>query len=203
MVDDLLLVDRGAQFGQRLLVVAVKVPDLLFLAGERAGARDQRLGHLFVGDLDVRPGADFRQQQAEAHAALGDLAIVGAGRLLRGVLVGEAAARGLLLARHLRPDRIELLIDQALRQFEGIERVELVEELALDLVARSAGDSRPRSASRIICLELVEALEAEALGEFVVDREAPRAPRPPSPSRRSRRSGRRARAPRRLSGKVA
>ena len=38
VVDDLLLVDRGAQFGERLLVVAIEVPDLLFLARELARA---------------------------------------------------------------------------------------------------------------------------------------------------------------------
>ena len=119
MVDDLLLVDRRAQFGQRLLVVAVEVPDLLFLAGEGAGARDQRLRHFLVGDLDVGFGADFGEQQAEPNAALGDGAIFRARRLLGGVLVGESAARGLLLALDLGPDLAEFLIDEALRHFEA------------------------------------------------------------------------------------
>ena len=139
MVDDLLLVDRRAQLGERLLVVAVEVPDLLFLAGEGAGAGDQRLGHFLVADLDADLGADLGEQQAEAHAPLGDRAIFGARRLLGGVLVGEAAAGGLLLALDLRPDRGELLLDQPFRHFERIARRERVEQLALDLLARGAG----------------------------------------------------------------
>ena len=100
-VDHLVLEDRRAQLRQHLRVVAVVVPDLLFLAGELAGALDQRAAHLFVGDGDVVLLADLRQHEAETHAAVGDLAIVLLRLLLRGVLVGEGAV-----------DRFHLLLDR-------------------------------------------------------------------------------------------
>ncbi len=106
----------------------------------------------------------------EANATLGDGAIFRARRLLGGVLVGEAAARGLLLALDLRPDRGELLLDQALRHFERIARRERVEQLALDLLARGASVVGADALAQRL-LELIEAFRAQALGEFVVDGE--------------------------------
>src|SRR6185437_7342276 len=170
MVDDLLFVNRGAQLSQGLAVVAVEIPDLLFLAGKRPRPGDQRLGHLLVRDLHFGPCPDLGQEEPEADPPFGDLAIVAPGRLLGRLLIGEAAARGLLLAHDLFPNRIELLADEALGQFERIALVELVEQLTLELVARSAriigGDP---VADRFP--KLVEAFIAEALGEFIVDGE--------------------------------
>ena len=72
-VDDLVLVERGAQLGggHRLLLdifdeaLAILGPILL------RRLRDQPV-HLLLADLDAIGLADLRQQQAEAHAALGD-----------------------------------------------------------------------------------------------------------------------------------
>ena len=50
--------------------------DRLLLARELAHLRGQGALHLLVGDLDLVALADLRQHQAEADAALGDLAVV-------------------------------------------------------------------------------------------------------------------------------
>src|ERR1700722_1923892 len=46
MVDNLLFVNRSAQFGQRLVVVTVEIPNLLFLTRERPRPSDEGLRHL-------------------------------------------------------------------------------------------------------------------------------------------------------------
>src|SRR6185437_15965044 len=76
VVDDLVLEDRGAELRERLRRLAIIVVDLLFLAREAADLGDQRLLVLVVGDLDLVLVADFGDDQPEADAALGDLAIL-------------------------------------------------------------------------------------------------------------------------------
>src|SRR5208283_2206926 len=50
MRDDALFVDRRAQRGERLLVVAVEVPDLLLLARKLPGPLDDGLGQVLLLD---------------------------------------------------------------------------------------------------------------------------------------------------------
>ena len=81
-VDDLVLVQRRTKLrgGHGLLLdVADEGLAVLALILGR-GLHDQPV-HLLLGDIDAIAGADFRQQQAEAHAALGDVAVFGAQRL--------------------------------------------------------------------------------------------------------------------------
>ena len=64
----------------------------------------------------------------------------------------------------------ELLVDQPFRQLEGVESVELVEQLALHLLARGAGEVGGDPAADHL-FQPFEAFETEPFGEFVVDRE--------------------------------
>ena len=123
MVDDLLLVDRRAQLGERLLIVAVEVPDLLFLAREGARAGDQRLGHLLVGDLDVRLGADLGQQRGRAARGARRCARYSA-RAASSVVPSSAKLRPVAFCSRfdLRPDLVEFLVDEPLRHFELVAR---------------------------------------------------------------------------------
>ena len=77
-VDDLVLVQRRAQLGggHRLLLDVSEEALAVLALILRRGLPDQPV-HFLLADLDAVGGADFRQQQAEAHAALGDLAIFG------------------------------------------------------------------------------------------------------------------------------
>ncbi len=76
-IDDLVLVQRRAQLGGRhrllldILDEALAVRRAVLLRGLR-----QQLVHFLLRDLDAIGGPDFRQEQAQAHAALGDRAIV-------------------------------------------------------------------------------------------------------------------------------
>ena len=115
--------------------------------------------HLGLGDNDVVRLADLRQQQPEADAALGDAAVLGA------VVVG----RGLLLGLDLPPDRVELGVDHRRRHGEVVARGERVEQLALHVGARH----RAELGGDLILEDLaqrVDRIDAEALGEVVVER---------------------------------
>ena len=93
--------------------------------------------HLLLADLDAVRGADLRQQQAEAHAALGDLAIFG--RIL--LDLGERGLRIGLVARlvaKLVEDVLILGLDHRFRHREIVARGELVEQLALHVGAGQA-----------------------------------------------------------------
>ena len=78
--------------GERLRVLAVVVVDLLLLAREAADLGDQRLLVLVLGHFDLVLVADLGDHQPEAHAALGDLAVLLAGGFLGRALVLERAA---------------------------------------------------------------------------------------------------------------
>ena len=178
MVDDLLLVNRRAQLGERLLIVAVEVPHFLFPPGKGARAGEQRLSHLFLGYFHARFRADLGQQQAQTDATLGDATIFGASGFLGRAVLDEAAAGGFLLAFDLPPDLVEFLIDEPFGNVELVARRQFVEQLTLDLLARGAGVV-DRDALADVRAQRVERLEAEALGEFVVYRRAIPAPRRP------------------------
>ena len=146
----------------------VVVPDLAFLARVLADPLDEGLIHLVVGDLDIGLVADLRKDEPEPHPALGDAAVFGARLLLGRVLVGEGLVGVLEVHLDLRPHRRELLLDERLRQLEGVFRVERVEELLLELAPRMGVVVALDRAADCV-LELVERLHAEALGELVVD----------------------------------
>ena len=167
-IDDLVLVKRRAQLGggHRFLLDILHEPLAIFGAVLLGGLLDQH-GHFLPGHLDAVRLTDFGEPQAQAHAALGNAAVIvllaldflqRLGRIL--------VARGFLL--ELGPDLFELGIDHALGHLEIVARGQLVEQLALHLGARQAGGFLLELAAQKF-LQLVEALEAEVLGELVVD----------------------------------
>src|SRR5947209_5491136 len=173
VVDDLVLEDRGAQFGERLRILAVMIPDLLFLAGEGAGTLDQGLRHLIVVDLHLRFLADFGEQKPEPHAPLGNAAVIGARLVLARTLVGEALARLRLLGLDLLPNAFELLVDKAGRQLKRVFLVERVEKRPLQLLARGAAPLGFEIAADG-GLHRFQRVEVEAFGERIVDGELAR-----------------------------
>ena len=126
--------------------------------------------HLLGSDGDAVGAADFRQQQAEAHPAVGDGAVLGAQRVvvLAGV-VGVQRARLALLFQPF-PDLVELGLRHALGDGE------------IDLSSASASSSsrfsRRRgiwSYSRCICsrdrlTQRIQVGEAQFLGQRIVRR---------------------------------
>src|SRR5262249_27147549 len=120
--------------------------DGLLLAGIAPRLFDHRpaqlvLAHLYAGLL-----ADFSEQEAQTNAPLGQLAIADLRLVLAPALIGEGPSGPLQALGNLRPKRLELGLDQALRQREIVSLVERVEHLALELGARDpgifAGDAR-------------------------------------------------------------
>ena len=96
--------------------------------------------------------------------------ILGARFLLRRLLVGEGAAGRFEIAVHLVPDVGELGLDQLRRRLERVGGVELVEQLALDLLARHRAELALDLAAHDLA-QALERFEAEILGGLVVDLE--------------------------------
>ena len=171
VVDDLLLEQRRAQRGQRVRVAAVEFEGFLLLVRREAADRSNSArcnSSSRNGDAGLL--ADLGQHQAEAHAALGKPHIFGARLFFRRLLVGEGAAGGFEVAVDLAPDVVELGLDQLRRRLELVGSVELVEQLALDLLARH----RAELALDLAAHDLAQALQrfqAEVLGRLVVDLE--------------------------------
>ena len=90
VVDHLLLEQRAADLDDRPGILLVEFVDLAFLAGELAGAGDQRLLHLLVADDDAVLLAERAEHEAEADAAFGDGAVFLAGFFFGGAFVLEA-----------------------------------------------------------------------------------------------------------------
>ena len=140
---------------------------LLLLAGIAADFGEQRLLHLLLGHLDIQTLADLGEHQAEPHASLGDLAVLGSELILRLVLVllGQLA-RG-ALGLNLGPDGVELAVDHAQGQVEGVVLVEHVEQRTLGLEATGLGVLLAGlGADRL--LQRVQRVKADTLGELVV-----------------------------------
>ena len=166
-IDDLVLVQRRAQLGggHRVLLDILREPLAILRLVLRRGLADQPV-HLLAADLDAVGGADFRQQQPEPHAALGDLAVIGGFRLDLG-----QRRRGvrlmLRLVAQLGHDIVILGLDHRRRDREVVAVRQLVEQPPLHVGARQAVEFLlllvPEQA-----LELVEAFQAEILGEPVV-----------------------------------
>ena len=96
--------------------------------------------------------------------------IFGAGFLFRRLFVGEGAAGGFEVAVHLAPDVGELGFDELRRRLELVGCVELVEQLALDLLAGHRAELVLDLAAHDLA-QALERLQAERLGGLVVDLE--------------------------------
>ncbi len=97
-------------------------------------------------------------------------AIFGASRLFGRAFFGERLAALLLLGLDLRPDLVEFLSDEPLGHLELIAGGERVEQPALDLLARDAGVFGLDALAQRLA-QRFQRFDAEALGEFVVDRQ--------------------------------
>ena len=166
MVDHLVLEERRADLLGGLRVLLDELEELALLAGILARLGHDGLGHLLVGDLDLRLLAQLGQQESQPHAPLGQLAVL-LGRL--DLLVVVALHVGMLLVPELVGDLPGLRIDQRGRQVERYLVVEPVEQAALEHLARRAG---------ILALEPIgdltlqrgEVVRAEPPGQLVVHR---------------------------------
>src|SRR5690606_22763320 len=98
IVHHLVLEDGRAQPGERLGVLAVEVVDRPLLSRKLAHLGGERTLKLLLGDLDLLLLADARDDETEADASLGDLAVVLPRRLLGGSLVLEGAPGALKIA---------------------------------------------------------------------------------------------------------
>ncbi len=167
-VDDLVLVQRGAQLSSRhRILLDVLDEALLVLRLILRGRLGDEALHLGLGHFDAIVLANLRQEQAEAHAALGDRAIIVAIVLelgLGGFRIGLVS--GFML--ELLPDLGELGLDHRRRNREVMTIGEMVEQLALHVGASEAVELLLDLALDQL-LELVEALQAKLLGELVVD----------------------------------
>ena len=168
VVDHLLLEDRRAERGERVRVACG--------SSRRAAAPGRGTDGSAPTGRAAPPRrsprsccllADLGEHEAETDAALGDLAIVLARRLLGRALVLE----GLAALRRARPSTCRQMLSNSCstsrrRQLEAVHLVELVEQLALHLLAGRLGrtalwscwrtasrsfssDSRPRRLRRI------------------------------------------------------
>ena len=90
VVDHLLLEKRAAYLDDRPGILLVEFVDLALLAGELAGAGDQRPLDLLVCEHEAGTLADGAEHEAEADAPLGNGTILPAGLLLGGAFCLEA-----------------------------------------------------------------------------------------------------------------
>src|SRR5690606_28143409 len=92
--------------------------------------------HLVVGNLDIGFLSDLRKHKAKAHPALRETLVFLTRLLFRRVLVFERAPGSLEVTRYLRPDIVELRLDQLGRSFELVALIQCIQQLALRLLAR-------------------------------------------------------------------
>src|SRR5690606_40470195 len=88
---------------------------------------------------DIVQPADFGKEQAELDAALGDLAVLRLQLLVRLALAELVALLAFELLLHLRPDPLELLLDDAGGDRDVVRLLQLVEQRALDAIATRRG----------------------------------------------------------------
>src|SRR5690606_29940070 len=169
MVGHLRLERRRADRGGRAGVGAVIFVDLLLLAlRDAAELLEQRALKLVVRDLDPGLLADVGKDEAETDAALGEPLILDAGLGLGRLLVLEGAAGAGEVGVDLRPDIVELGLDQLGRRLELVGLVERVEQLALGLLAGDGAVLALDLAAHDLA-QLLRAFEPELLGDLVVD----------------------------------
>ena len=167
-VDDLVLIEGGAQLGGGHRILAdILHETLTILRAVLLGSLHDETVHFIVRNDDIVGLADFRQQQAQAHAAHGDAAII----LLLGFHFGQSGFRigfmaGFMLK--LLPDLVEFGFHHAGRNVEVVRSRELVEQLALHVGAGQAVMLLLDLALEQI-LELVETFQTQRLGEVVVE----------------------------------
>src|SRR6267154_1420163 len=111
-IDHLVLINRRTKLGERIVIVAIVVPDLLLASGHLARARDHRATDFVVSDRDLVLFADLGQHETEPDPAVGDLVVFLLGGLFRGVLIGKRLAAGLHLGLDRIPHQIEFFLDQ-------------------------------------------------------------------------------------------
>src|ERR1700681_2892769 len=70
-IDHLVLIDRRTKLGERIVIVAIVVPDLLLASGHLARALDHRAADFVVGDRDLVLFADLGKHKAEPAPAAG------------------------------------------------------------------------------------------------------------------------------------
>src|SRR5262249_48661892 len=124
-IHDLILEDRCAKLGERAPRLLVVLVDRLLLTREAARLLHERLAPLLLRDLELVLLGDLADDEAEAHAALRDLAVLLARLLLRLALVGEGLLGTLQVRLELLPDALELAVDQRRRQLERVGLLEL------------------------------------------------------------------------------
>ena len=141
MVDDLLLEHRRLQAGERHLVRAIEVEHLALLARELTGLGNDRLADFLLGSPATRqPRQRGLSTRPRRTRTFGDLMILRACLLFGRVFIDENVLPAFSSSFcRLLPDLIELTLDQLFRQIERVDRIELVEQLALDLGADHAG----------------------------------------------------------------
>src|SRR5467141_2912969 len=82
-IDHLVLIDRRTKLGERIVIVAIVVPDLLLASRHLARALNDRAADLVVSDRDLVLFADLGQHQTEPNPTIGDLVVFFPGGLFR------------------------------------------------------------------------------------------------------------------------
>ena len=148
-------------------ILAQEIEDLLGLGPISHGFGPHGLCEFLLGHLDIVDPSDLGEDQAQAHPALGDLAVLdlklGIG-LVR-VLGWQAASRLVLL--DLFPNLGELGLDHTGWEEEVVPLVEDIEQGPLQLEACGTRKLRLQVGAEQF-LELLKVLDAQALGQRVV-----------------------------------
>src|SRR5690606_34790524 len=143
--------------------------DLLLLAGRDAtDLIEQRALQLVIRHLNTSLLTDISQNQTKADAALCQPLILSAGLFFGGLFVSERSTSLREVVIDLRPDVIELGLNQLGRSFELVSFVERVKQLALRLLAGNRA---------VLALDLtlydftklLDTFEAKLLCDFVID----------------------------------
>src|SRR5262249_21178491 len=123
---------------------------------------------LVVADPDIVLLTDFGNDKAKPHAARGDAAVFLPRLFFGRSFVLESAVLLLQVVLDLRPDVGELLLYEARRRLEFVTIIELVEQRALEPLARS---KRMLARDAILhgVFEFRQRLHAERFGKLVVD----------------------------------
>ena len=132
-VHHLVLEQGRADLGLGLGIVGIELEHLLLLARELAGAGHDGALHFVAGDRDAVLLAQLAQHQAQAHAALGDLAIFRLQFVLGLALVRGGLALALEFLLDLGPDTVELMLDHGGRQREVMGVVQRIQHPALQM----------------------------------------------------------------------
>src|SRR5690606_37615536 len=154
---------------ERVRVVAIEVVDLLLLALRyTADLFEQRALQFVVRNLHSGLLANVGKNETKTHAAFGKTLVLGASLEFSGVLILEGAASLCEVGVDLRPDVVELGLDQLRRSLELVGFIECVEQLALCLLA-GHGAILALDLALDDLAQLLGALKTELLCNFVID----------------------------------